>query len=217
VKTSRESVTAKAAHYQKMKNARIGRILVASLHQAIAELLPTRLEFYENWLSAGGLKEGSMALAPMTAVLSFLRREGDGYDRVMTRAGTYAGEWLVDERSGFERRLKLALPGPFRARAALRLGRALVVRVYPPSRAVTRMRRGTATVDLRGSLFCDVRQAGRTPLCGFYAAAFAAIFERFAVPARARVDTCRGAGDAGCSLSIVVRGSRVEHDAAEAA
>jgi len=200
-----------------MTNPRIGRIFVASLHQAIAEVLPMRLEFYENWLSAGGLKVGSMALAPMTAVLSFLRREGADYDRVMTRAGTYAGDWLVDELSGFERRLKLALPAPLRARAALGRGRSLVTRVYPASRAVTRMRRGTATVDVQGSLFCDVRETGRLPLCGFYAAAFAAIFERFAVPARAQVATCRGAGAAGCSLSIVVRGSRVEPDAVEAA
>jgi len=200
-----------------MTNARIGRVLVASLHQAIAELLPTRLEFYENWLSSGGLKEGSMALAPMTAVLSFLRREGADYDRVMTQAGTYAGEWTADELSPFERRLKRALPAPFRARAALRLGRSLVSRVFPPSRAVARMRRGRAQVNVRASLFCNVREAGRLPLCGFYAAAFAAIFERFAVPARVQVDSCRGAGAADCSLSIVLRGSRVERETAEAA
>ena len=200
-----------------MTNARIGRILVASLHQAIGDLLPTRLEFYENWLSAGGLKKGSMALAPMTAVLSFLRREGEGYDLVMARAGAYAGDWMADEMPAWERRLKLALPGPFRARAALRLGRTLVTRVYPPSRAVTRLRRRTATVDVHGSLFCDVRQAGRLPLCGFYAAAFAAIFERFAVPARAQVDACRGTGAQGCSLSVVVGSSSLEQEAAEEA
>ena len=32
-------------------DARIGRVLVASLHQAIADVLPDRLEFYENWLT----------------------------------------------------------------------------------------------------------------------------------------------------------------------
>src|SRR5262249_8459046 len=39
-----------------MSEARIGRVLVASLHQAIADLLPTRLEFYENWLNVAGLR-----------------------------------------------------------------------------------------------------------------------------------------------------------------
>ena len=41
-----------------MTEPRIGRVLVASLHQAIADLLPTRLEFYENWLNASGAARG---------------------------------------------------------------------------------------------------------------------------------------------------------------
>ena len=55
-----------------MSEPRIGRVLVASLHQAIADLLPTRLEFYENWLNVSGLREGTIGLAPLSAVLSFL-------------------------------------------------------------------------------------------------------------------------------------------------
>lgn len=200
-----------------MTNARIGRVLVASLHQAIGDLLPTRLEFYENWLSAGGLKTGSMSLAAATAVLSFLRREGPAYEAVMARAGEYAGTWTVEGRSVLRRRVTRALPGRLRARAALRLGRALVTRIYRPSRAVTRFRRGAATVDLRGSLFCDVREAGRSPLCGFYAAAFAVILEGFGVPADVRVHACRAAGADGCSLSVVVRGSTLEDGTAAAA
>ena len=61
-----------------MSEPRIGRVLVASLHQAIADLLPKRLEFYENWLNVSGLREGTIGLAPLSAVLSFLRTEGDG-------------------------------------------------------------------------------------------------------------------------------------------
>ena len=41
-----------------MIEAGIGRLLVASLHQAIADLLPTRLEFYEAWLNPAGLRDG---------------------------------------------------------------------------------------------------------------------------------------------------------------
>ena len=62
-----------------MREAGIGRVLVASLHQAIADILPTRLAFYENWLNAEGLREGTIGLAPLYAVLSFLRQEGDAY------------------------------------------------------------------------------------------------------------------------------------------
>ena len=59
-----------------MIEAGIGRLLVASLHQAIADLLPTRLEFYEGWLNTAGLRDGRIGLAPLAAVLSFLRQEG---------------------------------------------------------------------------------------------------------------------------------------------
>ena len=61
-----------------MREAGIGRVLVASLHQGIADILPTRLSFYENWLNAEGLREGTIGLAPLYAVLSFLRQEGRG-------------------------------------------------------------------------------------------------------------------------------------------
>ena len=72
-----------------MSEPRIGRVLVASLHQAIADVLPERLEFYENWLSSSGLREGTIGLAPLSAVLSFLRGEGAAlYDQVTRRAGS---------------------------------------------------------------------------------------------------------------------------------
>ena len=60
-----------------MSEAGIGRVLVASLHQSIADILPTRLSFYENWLNAEGLREGTIGLAALYAVLSFLRQEGE--------------------------------------------------------------------------------------------------------------------------------------------
>ena len=70
-----------------MSEPRIGRVLVASLHQAIADVLPTRLEFYENWINVNGLREGTIGLAPLSAVLSFLRTEGAAYSSVTARAG----------------------------------------------------------------------------------------------------------------------------------
>ncbi len=60
-----------------MRDAGIGRVLVASLHQGIADTLPQRLSFYESWLHAEGLRDGTIGLAPLYAVLSFLRQEGD--------------------------------------------------------------------------------------------------------------------------------------------
>jgi hypothetical protein len=188
-----------------MSEPRIGRFLVASLHQAIAEVLPDRLEFYENWLSVTGLREGTIGLAPLHAVLSFLRGEGDAYGPVVGRAGRYAAEWTVNSLPALEHRLFRSLPLRFRARAALRTVRTLVRTTYPGSRAIVRIRKNTASVDLRGSLFCEVREASVQPLCGFYAAAISRVLELFAVPAQAQVDACRAAGAGqGCLMSVVV-------------
>lgn len=198
-----------------MSEPRIGRVLVASLHQAIADLLPNRLEFYENWLNTSGLRDGTIGLAPLSAVLSFLRTEGEAYTLIAQRAGEYAADWTVASRGGLERRLHMALPAPLRARAALRTARALVRATYPGSRALTRVRRGTATVDLRGSLFCEVREASVLPLCGFYTAAIARVLHLYALSSEVRVEQCRASGGRGCQMSFVLgRGGTGEAAAA---
>src|SRR6266550_3140279 len=132
-----------------MREAGIGRVLVASLHQGIADILPTRLAFYENWLNAEGLREGTIGLAPLYAVLSFLRQEGEAYQMITTRAGEYAAEWTV-----------ASMP-------PLRLARQLVRDTYTGSRAISRFRRGLASIDVRASIFCTVREPTPQPLCGF--------------------------------------------------
>lgn len=188
-----------------MSEPRIGRVLVASLHQAIADVLPARLEFYENWLSVSGLREGTIGLAPLSAVLSFLRLEGAAYAAITARAGEYAAEWTVRGLPAIERRLIGVLPAPLRARAALRTARALVRATYPGSRALVRVRRGAASVDLRGSLFCEVRETSALPLCGFYAAAIARVLQLFSIGANAEVLECRASGPRrGCTLSVVL-------------
>ncbi|MEO8078240.1 MAG: hypothetical protein ABI818_18080 [Acidobacteriota bacterium] len=188
-----------------MSEARIGRVLVASLHQSIADLLPTRLEFYENWLNVAGLREGTIGLAPLLAVLSFLRTEGEAYALVTTRAGEYAADWTIKSQTPLERRVTQALPIWLRTRAALRTARKLIRDTYPGSRAIVRLKRGTASVDLRGSLFCEVREASGHALCGFYLAAIARTFQLYELPAAARVNECRASGASkGCQLSVVV-------------
>jgi hypothetical protein len=188
-----------------MSDPRIGRVLVASLHQAIADVLPTRLEFYENWLNVSGLREGTIGLAPLNAVLSFLRTEGEAYAAITARAGEYAAEWTVRELPAIERRLIAVLPTPLRARAALRAARLLVRSTYPGTRVITRLRRGKASIDLRGSLFCEVRELSALPLCGFYAAAIKRMLELFALNADAEVVECRASGvRRGCALSVSV-------------
>src|SRR6202040_2800733 len=134
-----------------MRQAAIGRVLVASLHQGIADILPTRLGFYENWLNPEGLREGTIGLAPLYAVLSFLRQEGDAYQIITTRAGEYAAEWTVQSMSPAQRSLIRAAPNWLRDRLLQRLAGRLVRSTYGGSRVVVRLRRGTASVDVRAS------------------------------------------------------------------
>ena len=185
-----------------MREAGIGRVLVASLHQGIADILPTRLAFYENWLNAEGLREGTIGLAPLYAVLSFLRQEGDAYTLITTRAGEYAADWTVQSMPPLQRTMIKAAPLWIRRRMLLRLSKRLVQSSYRGSRAISRLRANTARVELRASVFCTVREKVPHPLCGFYAAAFTRLLALFDIGASTEVIGCRATGEPTCLLSV---------------
>jgi bacteriochlorophyll 4-vinyl reductase len=187
-----------------MREAGIGRVLVASLHQGIADILPTRLAFYENWLNAEGLREGTIGLAPLYAVLSFLRQEGDAYRIITTRAGEYAAEWTVQSMPPMHRAMIKAAPVWLRRRMLVRLVSHLVRNSYKGSRAISHLRRGTMSIDLRASVFCQVREPVPLPLCGFYAAAFTRLLALFDIGARTDVVACRGTGGPKCVLKVAL-------------
>lgn len=189
-----------------MRDAAIGRVLVASLHQGIADILPTRLAFYENWLNAEGLREGTIGLAALYAVLSFLRQEGDAYQVITRRAGDYAAEWTVASMPRLRRALIRAAPAALRSRLALGLARALVRNTYGGSRVISRLNRTTARIDLRASIFCSVREPSVQPLCGFYAAAFTRLMRLFDIGARTEVLACRGTGESTCVFKLALNG-----------
>src|SRR5438093_10523111 len=148
-----------------MREVGIGRVLVASLHQGIADILPTRLSFYENWLNAEGLREGTIGLAPLYAVLSFLRREGDAYRIITTRAGEYAAERTVQSMHSTHRAIIKAAPVWLRGRMLLRLASRLVRNSYKGTRAILHLRRAMASSELSGSIFSPVRGPTPLPLC----------------------------------------------------
>ena len=171
-----------------MIEASIGRLLVASLHQAIADLLPARLEFYEGWLSPSGLRDGRIGLAPLAAVLSFLRQEGTPYHLVVGRAGEHTAEWTVDGLSGLTRAVIRLAPPALRARLVMRVARSVVHSTCRSSRASVRWRKGRATVHIRGSIFCGVRGPAEEPLCEFYASAIRRLMALFALDAEVAIE-----------------------------
>jgi hypothetical protein len=188
-----------------MNDAGVARLLVASLHQAIADLLPTRLEFYESWLNPAGLRDGRIGLAPLAAVLSFLRQEGEPYRLIAARAGEYAAEWTVGSLPGIERKLLAIAPPPIRTRLVMRLARRMVRSTYGGSRALVKWRKGRGAVDIRGSIFCEVRDPVEQPLCEFYASAIRRLLYLFELDADVGTERCRASGGGQCLLSVLVR------------
>src|SRR3954463_12697189 len=151
-----------------MRDGGIGRVLVASLHQGIAEILPMRLGFYENWLTTEGLRGGTIGMAPLLAVLSFRRQEGDAYQIITTRAGEYAAEWTVQAMAPTHRTFMSSMPDWLRQRLLRLSGGRVVHSSSPGSRPVPRLERRTADIEVRPSIFCTVREPVVQPLCGFY-------------------------------------------------
>ena len=80
---------------------------------------------------------------------------------------------------------------------------------------ISKLRRGTANLDVRASLFCTVREPTPRPLCGFYAAAFTRLLSLFNINARAEVIACRGTGEPTCVLRIAeINGHHAQSEAA---
>jgi V4R domain-containing protein len=191
-----------------MIEAGIGRLLVASLHQGIADLLPTRLEFYEAWLNPSGLRDGRIGLAPLAAVLSFLRQEGEPYRLIAGRAGEYTAEWTVAELSGFRRAIIRASPAWLRVHLVMRVARKMIRTTYRGSRAIVKWRKGRGAVDIRGSIFCEVRDRSEQPLCEFYASAIRRLMYLFNLDVEVGTEQCRATGAGQCLMSVLVRPAR---------
>jgi hypothetical protein len=186
-----------------MTEARVGRLLAACLHQAILDTLPMRVEFYEHWLHPTGLRDGSIGLAPLTAVIGFLRTEGAAdYDRVMTLAGRLAAEWTIASMSPFRRRVLAAWPRALRTRAALRVAAGIVHDVSSASRATVRIRRQSARLIVSTSLFCEVRDPQPSPLCSFYVGVAAEAMARVNLPVQGRIERCKAMGADACEIAL---------------
>jgi len=187
-----------------MVDAGIGRLLISSLHQGIADVSPMRLEFYENWLSPAGMRDGRIGLAPLGAVLSFLHREEPpANDDIARRAGTCAAEWTFEEISALRRWFIRQLPVKLRVRAALGLGKRLVMATVRQSKVKIQVLDQGAVVEIRSALFEQLRDPASVPMRGFYAAALQRLLALCTVDAEVSVASEH---DAGWSLAVTVRG-----------
>ena len=188
-----------------MSEARIDRLLAAALHQAIADLLPMRLEFYESYLRPRGWREDAVNLAPVAAVLSFLRREDDDtYDAVMGKAATYAAEWWMLAQPWHVRSAGRMLPVRLRLRQLATLARRLFERSYRGTKVRARVRRRKIELEIRGSIFCSARDQAPHPQCRYYAAFVEVLLAREGMDARGHLVACRAVEGDVCVLRVDV-------------
>ncbi|MEQ1757854.1 MAG: hypothetical protein ABL986_06010 [Vicinamibacterales bacterium] len=188
-----------------MNEAGVGRMLPASLHQGIADLLPNRLEFYEEWLNPKAMRDGRIGLAPLAAVLSFLRREGDAYQLVSARAGEYAAEWTFADLSSLRRSFIKAAPLWLRLRLLTGVMQNMAGRTYRDCRTSVKWKKHTGTLRLSGSLFCVVREPVDQALCEFYGSAVRRLGELAGLELDVTSDRCRATGAERCTMTLTVR------------
>ncbi len=196
-----------------MSEPQIGRALASGLHQAITELMPTRVEFYESWITPKRIREGQLGRARVTAVISFLREEGAAYDAVMFQAGRYTTDWTLDTLSGPRRAMLNQLPRPLRVRGVLGLADRVVRRLHDEVRLEYRVRRGVAVVSVEDSLFCQVREPTELPMCRFYGAVIERCLEVFGLEGAAESSKCRATGESGCELIVDTTGRETSDQA----
>ena len=186
-----------------MSEARIDRLLGAALHQAIADLLPMRLDFYESYLRPRGWREDAVNLAPVTAVLSFLRHEEPGtYDAVMVRAAGYASEWWMARQSWPVRSGRQLLPSWMRLRQAGRMARQHFEHAYRGTKVRVRPARGRLDLEIRGSIFCNSREHAHDPNCRYYLAFLEALLADDSQPRTAAIAACRALGGEHCLITV---------------
>ncbi len=183
-----------------MAELKIGRAIGAALHQAISEILPARVEFYEEWLTLDRIREGTLSRAKVGAVLSFLRKEPSGYNEVVGRAGHHTAEWSLDVLPSFRGRLLCQMPLSLRVWAGLRRGARLIRGLHSDGRLRWTRRRGCVVVTIEGSLFCQVRVHSSAPLCRFYSTLLERCLESCVVAGSLATPRWRGGGrDPGCA------------------
>ena len=187
----------------------VGRVLLASLHQAIGEVLPSRLGFYEHWLTP----DAAPGVASFMAMLSNLQQDGEAFDLIARRAGYYAAVRSFQGLSPLKRTGIRMLPRGMRATKAVGLLSRILPPLYPETRVDVTRRRSTVFVGIEGSPFCAARGSAEPALCSFYSGAITRFLELFNLRPSVRVRGCQSMGMRTCLLMVLpdhARGAAAE-------
>jgi predicted hydrocarbon binding protein len=87
----------------------------------------------------------------------------------------------------------------------MRVTRAMIRSTYRGSSGIVRWRNARGAIDIRGSLFCEVRDPVNHPLCEYYASAIRRVMRLFAVDVDIATEQCRATGAGHCVMVVSVR------------
>ena len=187
-----------------MREAGIGRVLVASLHQGDcrhpADAPRVLRELAERRRAARG--DDRPGAAVCGAEFSAAGRRRLPASSPCAPASTRpSGRCSRCRRCGAA--LIKAAPAWLRTRMLLRLVASARPHSYQGSRAISRLRRGTASIDVRASVFCIGARTGGRSRCAISMPPRSPDCWRCSTSrARAEVVACRGTGETSCVLKV---------------
>jgi hypothetical protein len=82
------------------------------------------------------------------------------------------------------------------------MAKQTIRQTYVGSRAIVNIRKGQGTIDVRGSLFCGVRDSAPAPLCVYYAALVSRFMHLYGLQGDVHTGLCRAVGDRSCVLQL---------------
>ena len=131
--------------------------------------------------------------------------KGRPYHLIAARAGEYTADWTVAELSPFRKKMILAMPPAIRKRMVVGIAQWMAQSTYGDTNVKVQWRQWRGSVDLKSSLFCEVRDRVKSPLCEFYASALRRLMSTFNLDADVVMDECRATGATRCAMSVTVR------------
>jgi predicted hydrocarbon binding protein len=97
------------------------------------------------------------------------------------------------------------MPPAIRKRMVVGVAQWMAQSTYGDTNVRVQWQQWRGSVDLKSSLFCEVRDHVKSPLCEFYASALRRLMSTFKLDADVVMDECRATGATRCAMSVTVR------------
>jgi hypothetical protein len=185
-----------------MDNGLVERKFVASLHKALEDLAPERLEIFKKWFDPAD-RRPQFHIATVIGAIGYLRRSPDLYHKVMEKAGHYASQWSCLDLPRIERKFRFRLPFG-RDRLVKHLLQRGLKSIHRDGELETARDGDKLVVTVSNSLFCRTEKNGGEPTCEYYSALFAGLLDCTHENWSSITESaCRAQGDSSCRFEAL--------------